>query len=214
MTYRAIGFDYGGVIGGVNSIGGSFTAQACDLLGISSETYKELYFSLNHKINLGEIDNWYEFWRMFLDRLGKPEMLRRLSTLSDESFAGLMYVEPKMLELVDHLRETGYKVGLLSNATLENGRQMRKLGIDQHFDAFLISAEIKCMKPEHSAFNKLADSLNVPMNEMIFIDDAEKSLSTADECGFEPVLFEGYQRLLGQLNLLDIRILETAKGSK
>jgi hypothetical protein len=34
---------------------------------------------------------------------------------------------------------------------------------------------------------------------MAFIDDAEKSLSTAQEVGFVPILFETYEKLRYQL---------------
>ncbi len=206
MTYKAIGFDYDGVIGGVKHIGGSFTGRVCQLLGIDEATYKELYFSLNHKINLGEVDNWREFWQIFLDRLGRPEMLEQLSALNEEAFKYLMDIDPAMLELIDTLRHNGYKVGLLSNATLENGRQMRAVGLDRHFDAFYISAEIKLMKPDPAAFQKLAQSLEVDMNELIFVDDAEKSLSTAKICGFTPILFIDHPSLVNQLQELNIKL--------
>jgi hypothetical protein len=41
---------------------------------------------------------------------------------------------------------------------------------------------------------------------MIFIDDSERSLSTAEQCGYTPILFTGYDELVEQLNSLHVNI--------
>ncbi len=204
MKYKAIGFDYGGVIGGVGTTGNNFSDMARLLLGVSEDTFAETYFGMNHKINLGEVATWREFWTEFLDKLGQPEKLDELMVLSDESSRNLLVIDYDMLALVDKLRQSGFKVGLLSNTTLEGARYMREQNLDSHFDAFNASAEIKLMKPNPEAFAKLARELGVQLDELIFIDDSEKSLSTAKECGFTPILFISRDELLKQLQLLGI----------
>ena len=109
-----------------------------------------------------------------------------------------------MVQLVDEIRAAGYKTGLLSNTTLEGGADMRRQGLDQHFDVFHISAETKLMKPQPAAFKHFADDLGVELAELIFIDDAEKSLSTAAECGFTPIFFKGRAELREQLQEIGI----------
>jgi len=199
MSIKAVGFDYGGVIGGVGSTGAGFTKQICEILGVDDATYKKVYFGMNYKINTGEIQSWHEFWKLFVDKIGKPEKYDAVVALNDEAEKHLQIIDENMLALADNLRSRGYRVGLLSNTTVEGGKKMRNLGVDQHFDVFHISAETKLMKPRPQAFQHLADELGVQPNEMIFIDDAEKSLSTSNEVGFTPVLFESYERLTQQL---------------
>jgi len=199
MNFKAIGFDYGGVIGGVGSTGVAFNVQVCDLLGIDEGTYRNIYFNLNHMINLGEVTTWREFWLIFLDKLGQPEKLDALMNISDEAVKNLQAIDPNMPVLIDELRRKGYKTGLLSNATLEGGANMRVQGLDKHFNVFHISAETKLMKPDPKAFEHLTKSLGVELNELVFIDDAEKSLSTAKECGFTPILFKGFDQLRERL---------------
>lgn len=204
MKIKAVGFDYGGVIGGVGSTGVNFTKQICEILDVDEATYKDVYFGMNYKINTGEIDNWHDFWKLFADKIGKPEKYSAIVALSDEADKHLQVVDQDMLALADELRDKGYKTGLLSNTTADNGRKMRALGVDKHFDVFHISAETKLMKPNPEAFKHLAEELEVQPQEMVFIDDADKSLSTANEIGFTPVLFESYEKLLGQLGELEI----------
>lgn len=199
MKYKAVGFDYGGVIGGVGSIGVNFTRQISELLKVDEDKYKEVYFSLNHKINTGEVATWKEFWKIFLDKFGKPEKLDEVVALSDETTRHWLQMDSNMLALIDTIRQTGFKTGLLSSATVDQGNIMRSKGLDKHFDVFHISAETKLMKPDPKAFVYFTDALGIKPRELIFIDDSEKSLSTAQECGFTPILFTGYESLTAKL---------------
>lgn len=205
-TIRAIGFDFGGVIGGVGTTGGNFNQQICATLDIDEATYKNVYFGMNHLINTGEIKSWHEFWKLFLDKLNKPDKYQAVMNLSDEAEKHLEIIDQSMLALVTTLRENGYKVGLLSNTTLAHGKKLRAAGLSDYFDAFRISAETKLMKPDPKAFNDLATALGIDIHEMAFVDDAEKSLSTAKETGFIPVLFTGRETLKAQLTELGVRV--------
>ena len=204
MRYKAVGFDYGGVIGGINSTGERFDEKVCNLLSISKETYDTTYYQLNHKINLGDIDSRAEFWKIFLEALGKSEKLDELLVLENESTKYHQTIDLDMVDLIDKIHRLGYKTGLFSNTTLEGGNNMRKQGLDKHFDAFQISAEIKIMKPNPDGFKYFANQLGVELKELIFVDDAEKSLSTAKECGFTPILFTTKEKLIQQLCSLGI----------
>lgn len=202
--YKAVGFDYGGVIGGGGMIGRDFTDQVCKLLDITKEEYDKVYFSLNHLINLGEILSWREFWPIFLEKLGMPEKLDNLMVISDEAKGRMHKLDQNVIDLADDLRGRGYKVGLLSNNTAENGQIIRKMGLDKHFDVFHISAETKLMKPNPAAFVHFVEELGVLPEGLIFIDDAPKSLSTAKECGFTPILFDSYEQLKDELSKLGV----------
>lgn len=197
--YRAIGFDYGGVIGGVHTSGPSFSDKVCNLLGLDKATYREVYFSLNGKVNLGEIESWSEFWRLFLEKIGKPEKLAEIVALDEKEEQALQAIDPEMLGLVDEIRSSGYRTGLLSNNTIEGGKRMRTIGLNNHFDVFHISAETKLMKPDPEAFKSFTGDLAVNMHDLIFIDDSESSLSSAEECGYTPILFTDIGDLRAQL---------------
>jgi beta-phosphoglucomutase-like phosphatase (HAD superfamily) len=60
------------------------------------------------------------------------------------------------------------------------------------------------MKPEPIVFQELAKALGVEVSELVYIDDAEKSLSTAEQVGYQPILYTGYVDLLERLRELDI----------
>lgn len=201
MKYKAIGFDYGGVIKGLP--GSFFSMRVCELLGVTKEKWSEAYFHHNKKINRGDI-TWPELWQLVLSKLGQPDKVDEVTKISDEVFN--QPINQPMLSLVDRLRSNGYKVGLLSNNTLEAAKKMRGQGLDRHFDVLHVSAETKLVKPEPEAFAQFARDLEVEQKELVFIDDAEKSLSTARECGFTPIQFKSYDKLIDDLQSLGIEI--------
>jgi putative hydrolase of the HAD superfamily len=199
MSYKAIGFDWGGVING--KPGKFFGQKVSVLLGTTHEKYLEAYFHHNKKINRGEV-TWEELWSLVLTELGQPEKVQEVMKISQEFNADSLNQD--VLGLVDKLRASNYKVGLLSNNTNEKATMMRKKGLDKHFDVFHISAETALVKPEPEAFQHLANDLGVEIDELVFIDDSEKSLSTSKECGFTPILFESYEQLVSELTKLGI----------
>lgn len=204
ITIQAIGFDYGGVIGGGGKTGQEFVQEMCRLLNITKQQFNAHYFRINNLINEGEALNWYAFWKIFLNNLKRPEMIDQVMDLSSRRTKDLAVVVRPVLDLVDSLRAKGYKVGLLSNNTKESAKQLRAQGLAKHFDVFHISAETGVMKPKPAAFQRFADELEVSLSKMAFVDDSPKSLSTAKECGFTPILFTTYDKLVLQLKTLGI----------
>lgn len=204
MRYKAVGFDYGGVVGGVNAAGASFLGDVAKTMGLPHDDIVNDYLALNHKINCGEIETWSEFWHIFLSQFNRLDVLNEVTAMSNKFAAQLNTIDGSMLKLIDKIREEGLLVGLFSNTSLERGKEMRALKVDTHFDTFLISAEIHMMKPDPAAFQYLAQELSINLEELIFVDDSIHSLSTASECGFTPLLFTGYEQLLKDLQRLKV----------
>jgi putative hydrolase of the HAD superfamily len=199
MKYKAIGFDFGGVVRGVP--GSVFVEKVCKEIGVTKEQYQEAYFRHNKKVNRGEV-TWEELWKLVLTDLGCPDKVQAVMDISNASFNDK--INTNILDLADDLRANGYRTGLLSNNTREAAQFMRDEGIDKHFDVMQISAETGLVKPESESFTHFAEELGVQPSEMIFIDDSEKSLSTSEEVGFAPLLFESYDQLVEQLKQLSI----------
>jgi putative hydrolase of the HAD superfamily len=204
MSYKAVGFDYGGVIGGLDASFSSFIEDLAKIMGISVDEITQQYFALNRKINCGEIRTWREFWQLFLGQFNRLDLVQEVDVMTTQFAKHLNIIDQRMLDLVDSLKSSGLKVGLLSNTSLERGKELRDLKVNTHFDVFLVSAEIRMMKPDGEAFMRLASELGVSPKEMVFIDDSQGSLSAADQCGFTPILFKDYTQLVSDLQQLKI----------
>lgn len=201
MKYTTIGFDWGGVIEG--QPGSVFTAGAAKIVGVSPEVYLDTYFRHNAIFNLDE-GGWNEVARLICDDLNCPEKVNQLVDYA-ESQRATRVVNTKMIQLVDRLKKEGYTVGLLSNNDASKAKELSEKGYDKHFDVVHVSAITGLMKPDPKAFEYFAHSLNCDdLKQMIFIDDSDKSLSTASEVGYTPLKFISYEKLVTDLILLNV----------
>lgn len=206
MKIRAIAFDWGGVIE-ILPIG-NFGEAAAKFLGVDGETYRAAYFLHNHKFNVGKdsktFENGTEVWASVLTKLGKIEMLGDFMNFIQSMPKGT--VDQRVIELIKQIKQAGYKVGLLSNQAIEGAQKIRATGYDKLFDVALFSAEMGFMKPQPAAFQELMSRLDVSADELIFIDDTVRSLSTSEEIGYTPILYKGFEDLITQLNKNGIKI--------
>ncbi|OGN12511.1 MAG: hypothetical protein A3C71_01940 [Candidatus Yanofskybacteria bacterium RIFCSPHIGHO2_02_FULL_43_15c] len=201
MNFKAIGFDYGGVIAGIP--GPEFEKMVISLLGVELRTFQDVYFEFNHLMN-NNVLSPEDFWKKVTEELGVSDkhgdLMKFIKELPHHE------INEQVLDLVDKLRASGYKTGLLSNNTMVAANRFREAGLVNHFDTVVVSAEIGYSKPHPKAFEIFIERLGVMAVELIFIDDTEKSLTVAKEIGFHPVLFTSYGSLLHTLESIGIKI--------
>lgn len=202
IMYKAIGFDYGGVIFGkpATALGGAIQ----EALGIDRQTYLKAYHRHYKKPNRGEV-TWEELWRLVITDLGKVDKLGEVLRIDADYHDNAIVNEP-ILHIADQLRAAGHKTGLLSNNSPDLQDAIKQNGVIKHFDVINISAITGLVKPEPEAFTRFASDLGVSLTELVFIDDSPNSLSTAGECGYTPVFFENVTQLAVELARLDLPV--------
>ena len=194
---KAIGFDYGGVVG----IHKSVMPEIAEVVGVSLQDLRTIYFQHNQLANTGGL-SYPELWDMILGLLNKADFsffFHALLKIYDTPD-----LNPEVVQLITELRNQNYLLGLLSNNTKENAINMRNEGIDQMFDTFLISAEIGYQKPTKEAYDVLFQNLGVVADECVYIDDSPNSLKFASDIGFTPILFDNAVQLRTELVTLGI----------
>lgn len=201
MSYKAVGFDYGGVIAGPTD--GEFRQAVCDLFGITTEKFRAVYFKHNTVMNDGDM-TYDELWTIFAQEIGQPEKTADLLKLIREW--PVHRKNENVLALAEKLKTAGYKVGMLSNNNLANREIMLKGGLDKIFDPLLVSSAIKASKPWPEAFKIFAEKIGCPPAEIIFIDDAERNVLAARELGFAGIVFRNYESLIADLIVFGIRL--------
>ncbi len=102
------------------------------------------------------------------------------------------------------LKQQRFKIGLLSNYNIDLTSKLKKYNILEFFDVVISSFEIEYEKPDPRAFNILFERLDVLPREVIFIDDSEKSLETASQIGYHPILFRSNEQLKTELQKFGI----------
>ena len=207
MGYKAIGFDYGGVVAGRSA--GVFVKGVSDYLGVSGQDFDNAYFKYNSLFNEGTI-SFKEFWGRVLRDLGKIDQLQKL-------IGYLKRLPPKeinwaVINLIKDLKKAGYKIGLLSNNSSQKGKQIRKMGLDKFFDVMLISEEVGISKPHPKSYKLFCDRLGVKPREMIFVDDTQYNLDILSELGIYSVLFTTLENLMKELVDLGVCNLGCGEG--
>ena len=110
-------------------------------------------------------------------------------------------IDTDLLAYIDRLR-SGYRLGLLSNATAARGRFFNESGIADHFDAITISGEEGVMKPDERIYRIALGRLNVKPNEAIFVDDFSENVAAARVLGMTGVHFTDPQQARRELMIL------------
>lgn len=97
---------------------------------------------------------------------------------------------PESLELLNALRASGYRIGLLSNGSQEQQlHKLRQTGLDRAFDVVCISEGIGVQKPDAQAFRVLAERLGVHPSECLFVgNDPVQDAAGARASGMRSLL--------------------------
>ena len=94
-------------------------------------------------------------------------------------------------ELVRELKELGYGVYLLSNASLRQHDYWPRVPASRYFDGTLISADVKIIKPQPEFYALLYRTFSLTPEECFFIDDSNYNIEAARNSGMPGAIFHG-----------------------
>lgn len=109
-----------------------------------------------------------------------------------------------MFELVRDLKDAGYGIYLLSNASVRQHEYWPRVPCARFFDGTLISCDVGSIKPERAIYEAFIAKFGLEAEECIFIDDQAANVEGACRCGMQGVVFHG--------NAAELRRKLTAAG--
>lgn len=98
---------------------------------------------------------------------------------------------PEIEDLVRRLKEAGYGIYLLSNATAMQHRYWPLYPVSRWFDGKLISWDVRCVKPAHEIYRIFTERFSLKPEECLFVDDAPANVAAAIACGWQGIVFHG-----------------------
>ena len=126
----------------------------------------------------GKISN-KEFWRSMLKNDYKSFERKYLDSLKLDKDYG---------KIISYLKQK-YRLGIISNIAVEWGDYLtRKFGLNI-FYPIVISGDIKVTKPDLKIYKIFQKKVNIPFNEIVFIDDKKSNLKSAKLLGMGTVWF-------------------------
>ena len=120
-----------------------------------------------------------------------PEHLREKVRYLLKNWAYPRQMIPGMTEIVTRLKEAGYKIYLLSNASVSQPDYWNKLPISTLFDGTMVSAFVKTVKPCPAIYRLFTEEFSLKEEECVFIDDAPINIAAAITCGWQGIVFHG-----------------------
>lgn len=100
-----------------------------------------------------------------------------------------MPINNEVIELIKKLKQEGYRIYILSNTHVSVYNYIKTLEIVKYIDGMIISSIEKLMKPNKEIYSRLIKEYKLIPQECFFIDDGEKNVKTAIECGMNGYVF-------------------------
>ena len=105
-------------------------------------------------------------------------------------------------ELLRELKENGYRLYLLSNASFRQHDYWARIPASVYFDGTLISCDVRLVKPQPEIYRAFLEKFSLRAEECFFVDDVPLNVEGAYCCGIAGAVFhndvkELRQKLIG-----------------
>ncbi len=132
------------------------------------------------------------------ERTAEPLILKRFPAGMHPVVHNLLYnwAIPRdeisgMEEIVAGLKKAGYRIYLLSNASIAQHRYWPLVSVSRYMDGEMISCDVKVVKPMWEIYQLFTDKYGLDPEECLFIDDAPANIAGAVACGWHGIVFHG-----------------------
>lgn len=180
---KAVIFDWGGVL--IENPTDRILEYCREVLGIGAGCMLAAYRKLMPYFQEGKISE-EEFWKGVRRRTGaKGEMP---ASLWLEAFEHAYVEKRDVFAVALDLHRRGFRTGILSN-TEKAARPVMDRESYRIFDPIVLSWQAGSSKPQRRIFEVLLETLALPPDEVLLIDDVEANIAAAKEMGLQGLLF-------------------------
>lgn len=97
----------------------------------------------------------------------------------------------------DYVKENGYKIYVLSNASKKFYEYFPRFAPFEYFNGIMVSCDVHMVKPDVEIYRRFLEEFSLRAEECIFIDDREKNVTGAAKIGIKGVVFEkNFEKIL------------------
>jgi putative hydrolase of the HAD superfamily len=181
----ALLLDYGGVLAeegfreGLMAIGRSVEMGADQFFDIAANAVYDSGYLTGHA-------NEHAFWEMVRGRTG----IERAEEEMRQQILDRFILRPWMLDLVRNLRASGLAVCILSDQTQWLDDLDKRDDFFKDFDRVFNSYYLGKGKRDASIFTDVAAGLQIPPEQILFVDDNEGHVQRARSKGLHTILFQ------------------------
>ena len=157
--------------------------EAADREILLREIYLSLEWSMMDRGSLTDA----QASRIFEARL--PEHLKKYASLLTEEWDRPVFPIAGMEAIVRELKDNGYGIYLLSNASYHQHDYWGNVPASDLFDGTLISADVHLVKPQPEIYLLFCSKFGLRPEECVFIDDSTPNVEGAVYSGMRGIVF-------------------------
>ena len=186
--------------------------QFMDNEGISDpEDRKLITRELFHNIEWAQMD-----LGVLTEETAEPLVIKRIPDRLKDQVKNLLHrwwakrsTIEGMEALLEELKGNGYRIYLLSNASVSQHLYWPTFEMSKLFDGKLISCDLGIVKPNPEIYRRFTEKFGLNPEECLFVDDLPANVAAAISCGWKGIVFQGSAADLRQrMRLENIRIAE------
>ena len=100
-------------------------------------------------------------------------------------------------KLLSAVRDEGLAVAIVSNAPDDAASDpIRQWEKDGYVDTVVLSGEVGVEKPDEKIFQEVASRLELPVNDLVLVDDSIINVKGAVEAGMIGVYYQQFDRMI------------------
>ena len=202
---KAVIFDYGEVL--CHRPKPEEITRLAESFGVTVESLPEIWERNRGAYDRGDLAP-EAYWSMLAADAGNaigPGELEKICKLDLEMWSN---INSEMVDWAHRLRESGLKVGLLSNMHSTMVTHCRsQFDWIKLFDFVTFSAEVRMIKPHHDIYEHTLRGLNVAASEALFLDDRDVNIQAARALGIHAIRVQSMEQLRGDLQKAGFEIL-------
>lgn len=107
-------------------------------------------------------------------------------------------------EVARELKERGYTLYLLSNASRRQHEYWSDIPGSECFSGKVISADLHLLKPEAAIYQALFEKFRLAPSQCLFIDDFPPNIEAAENAGMQGIVFHDARQLREELKMRGI----------
>ncbi len=190
---KAVIFDYGEVL--CHRPKPEETARLAEWFGVTVKSLPEIWERNRGAYDRGDLTP-EAYWAMLAADAGNaigPEELKEVCKLDLDMWSN---INSEMVDWAHRLRESGVKVGLLSNMHSTMVTHCRaQFDWIKLFDFVTFSAEVRMIKPYSDIYEHTLRGLNVAASEALFLDDRDVNIQAARALGIHAIRVQSMEQL-------------------
>lgn len=171
---RAVCFDLFNTLVNVGTVPTAIGGTTAEVLGVDARAWNQACFSDHHEIC--RPTNHFDVIRTLAHQLDPEIPLARIEAATRQRQARFDYalttqVAPDVINTLRKLRDQGYQIALISNASTAEVQAWPDSPLRELFDVAVFSCDVGMKKPDPAIYHYTAEQLGVEAQHCVFIGD-------------------------------------------